>query len=96
MEMNSSPTMTNPKQGHQTPSVSDSTSESTLCGVENGAPTVSADTAYDAEEKNATEVSNGDEACCNHQELQVPDARHWSLKYKLFVSFSAICSYFVM
>lgn len=94
METNPSPTMTNLEQEHQMPGVRKS--ESTVCGVENGMPTVMADTASDAEEKTATEVSNGNEACCNHRELQVPEARHWNLKYKLFVSFSAICSYFVM
>ncbi|KAJ5931857.1 hypothetical protein N7516_006346 [Penicillium verrucosum] len=88
--------MTNLEQGHQTPAVCQSTLGSSVRGVENGASTVTADTAYDAEDNNAKEVSNGNEACFNDQNLRVPNARHWNSKYKLFVSFSAISSYFVM
>jgi hypothetical protein len=86
--------MANFEKGPQTPV--ESTLRGPTCGVENGVPNITADIAYGAKAPSAEDVSNGNEACCNDQENQVPDARQWNLKYKLFVSFSAICSYFVM
>jgi hypothetical protein len=76
------------EKGHQSPGVSESTSGSLVSGLENGGPITTVGTAAGNHSKKAPND--------NDQELQVPDARDWNMKYKLFVSLSAICAYFVM
>lgn len=84
------------QQEGQAPGASELTSSSSVSGVENDVTYSSSDTTYGTENESPKEVHNGDETCHDNQELQIPDARKWSPKYKLFVSFSAIISYFFM
>lgn len=89
------------KNGHQTPESYELGSPSPLGGAENRASTVTSETASDAKVNS--------KAASNEQELQMmgalkwyqwhykyDDARKWSPKYKLFVSFGAILSFFSM
>ncbi|KAJ5756906.1 MFS general substrate transporter [Penicillium nucicola] len=89
-------TMTKLEQVDQIPGVNESTPGSSISGIGIGSPIVNANFVHNADDKRALDVSKGNEACRNQQELQVPDARCWNSKYKLLVSFSAICSYFVI
>ena len=91
-----SPTMTGLGHGNQDTGVTKSTSRSIMPGVEHDAAYSSSDTTYGTESETPKEVPNGNDTGHDSPELQVPDARQWSLKYKLFVSFSAIISYFFM
>lgn len=93
--------MSNFKHGHQTPESYELGSQSPVGGAENRASTVTSDTASDAKVNS--------KATSNEQELKMmgalkwyqwhykyDDARKWSQKYKLFVSFGAILSFFFM
>lgn len=88
--------MTDLGQGLQPPGVREFTLDNPMCEVINDASTFTGGLAHDVKDNNAKEVYNGDEAFGIDQELRMSDARHWNPKYKLFVSFSAILSYFVL
>ncbi|CAI7642896.1 unnamed protein product [Penicillium pancosmium] len=79
------------EKGNQSPGVSESTSGSLVSGLENGGPITTVGTSYEPAGNHIKKVPND-----KGQELQVPDARDWNMKYKLFVSLSAICAYFVI
>lgn len=89
------------ENGHQTPQSYELGSQSPVGGAENRTSTVTSDTASDAK-VNIKAASNGKRLCVEGDvkwyqwHWKHPDARGWNPKYKLFVSFGAILSFFFM
>ncbi|KAJ6021300.1 MFS general substrate transporter [Penicillium herquei] len=85
--------MTDLEQEHQTPQVTEPAPGSAAGSVDNGLDGTLGGVSNGGE-KNEEQVVNSNHDSSENQNIEVPDARSWSKKYKLFVSFSAIFSYF--